>query len=299
MIVQDLPRIGLTLGLIVLLIACAAPAAPTATPPPTAATAPTILPTAPPSPTPAPSPTAAPPPTAAPSPSPAPPPTVTEAPRATAPERPAGTTVFAGFKASFEDGKWVQRNSKGELRTVWDAEKGKWVIDASVTRLAIGTEMEDAGMVAALPAAEIAQLMKLPENQNKIPLPVGTGSRVIVRETVDKAPLLEFKGMNNGDQVYCVFSGDYSNGINSGGSVMLSTVGSNGLFGMFLPGRYQTLLKSKYGFGEVVAIADGGNDLKLPTAEGDLVIGGTGNIRVTFENMLTNGKGQMVAFSSK
>jgi len=127
---------------------------------------------------------------------------------APAAERPAGMVVFAGYKALFEDGKWVQRNARGELRTVWDVEKGKWVIDASVTRLAIGTELEDAGMVAALPAAQIAELMKLPENQNKIPLPIGLGPKVVVTEEVSKSPVLGFDGMS-GVNIYFAFSGSY------------------------------------------------------------------------------------------
>lgn len=95
MIVQRLLRIGLPLGLIALLTACAAPAAPTAPPPPTALPTPTIIPAALPSPTPASSPIAIPLSPAAPAASPTPEPTAapTEVPAPTATEAPNPATA--------------------------------------------------------------------------------------------------------------------------------------------------------------------------------------------------------------
>ncbi len=312
MFIRCARSVGNVMWLSVLLVACAAPLptpaatssvhagpavartadpAPAALPPTAPAPEPTRAPTV--APTEAPTPTAIPP-------SPTPPKVDVAPTKVATPERPAKMVEFAGYTASFEDGRWVQRNAKGELRTVWDGENGKWAIDASVKRLAIGTELEDAGMVTALPAAEIAELMKLPENQNKIPLPIGLGPKVMVSESASKSPVLNFDGLS-GVSVYWV-GGSSSEKAMSDAYVTyrLYSGDKSKRYSYFFPREYDGLVSSNTSFGGVAAVLNGG---KIGSAdvisEHQFALSGDWGGRARFEDMLTNSQGQMVAFLGK
>ncbi|MCX6028641.1 MAG: hypothetical protein NT169_04980 [Chloroflexi bacterium] len=156
-------------------------------------------------------------------------------------------------------------------------------------------------MVAALPAAEIAELMRLPQNQNKVPLPIGLGPKVVVAEVSSTVPNLVFDGMAS-VTIYFVFDGAYSKGIGTDGDLVKFTVliGQRHC-GFYLPKRYESKVSAVGRLGELMAVFDGGTKMVSTAAIGghELAVACNTDGKARFEDVLTNSRGQMVVFSGK
>jgi hypothetical protein len=166
--------------------------------------------------------------------------------------------------------------------------------------LAIGTELEDAGMVAALPAAQIAELMKLPENQNKIPLPIGLGPKVVVTEEVSKSPVLGFDGMS-GVNIYFAFSGSYVVATGDGDNVKFTLNFDSKRYAFYLPVRFREKVRANgRSYGELVTVFDGGSGMVFAGSRGLVFeVSGDWGGRASLEGVVTDSGGRLVAFLGK
>jgi hypothetical protein len=211
-------------------------------------------------------------------------------------------TVFKGFSAVKEDGKWVQKDKNGQTVFVWGQEDGRWVISESVKSLEIGPGGVHEGAVVAKSVAEIKALMD--KTPGTFPLPIGVpAGKVIIQEVVDAGNMLVFDGVG-GTPVCAPVSSDYKVGGNA-------TRGNSFHSLRITSAKYSGALM----FGVGISAVGGGSgvqagaELFRATSEALSAVGSTASghqlaftLRVDnmssaiFENIVTDG-GRLVVFS--